>query len=110
MDSIRGEPCNLKLDVQSLGGSKIIQFEKDEPFVDDDEECFVDDDDTENPHTQWSQNAFTDLRNQMSTEQFTSLNFNPSVDNIYLPHQIPDETDGTIPLTTVIDEEVSDGS
>ena len=51
MDSIRGEPCNLKLDVQSLGGSKIIQFEKDEPFVDDDAECFVDDDDTENPHT-----------------------------------------------------------
>ena len=47
-ESIGCEPCNLKLDVQSLANSKIIQFEKDEPFVDDEEYC-VDDDDTQNP-------------------------------------------------------------
>ena len=29
------------------------------------------------------------------------------VDNIFLPNELPDERDGTIPLTTVIDEEVT---
>ena len=108
--------------------SQIIQFEQnsqheDEPYVDDEDATedeprvhtlYVDDEDSQfpavsnskhgivtGPETSESRYATKNFKNDQSTEHCEHI-----LDSIYDNHEV-EEKNGMIPLTTVVDEEVS---